>query len=80
MLLREIGKLSAQRDDLRWLDIGCIDEGNQSRVEKYGYVFHAVGWVEMARCWSTVVFDTSNWSQMLCYLHTWVFLGPILEP
>jgi len=47
MLLREISKLSDQRDDLRWLDVGCIDKGNQSRVEKYGYVFHAVGQVEM---------------------------------
>jgi len=54
MLLREIGKLSAQRDDMRWRNIGCIDEGNQSRVKKYGYVFHAVGQVEMAQYWSYI--------------------------
>jgi len=49
MLLREMGKLLNQRDGLRWLNIGRIDEGIQSRVEKYGYVFRAVRRVEMAR-------------------------------
>jgi len=49
MLLREMGNLLNQRDGLRWLNNGRIDEGNQSRVEKYGYVFRAVRRVEMAR-------------------------------